>query len=96
MSQPRDSIKVGRYSFDLGHLAQIVEIRAFVNVRRTQWVRGCERCKSVCVLGAHDCTCCVSVIKSRVYPDDGKHHVRLLSGDEFLLRADSFMERMAA
>ena len=96
MSQPRDSIKVGRYSFDLGHLAQIVEIRAFVNVRRTQWVRGCERCKSICVLGLHNCACCESAVKSHTYPDDGKRHIAMMSGSEFVDRADSFLERMAA
>ena len=96
MSQPRDSIKVGRYSFDLGHLAQIIEIRAFVNVRRTQWVRGCERCKSICVLGLHNCACCESAVKSHTYPDDGKRHIAMMSGAEFVERADSFLERMAA
>ena len=93
---PRDSIKVGKYRFDLGPLHLMLEIRAYVVVRRIRFVIGCERCKSVCVLGAHSCQCCLSVIKSRVYPDDGKHHVFLLRGAEFVSRADSFMDRMVA
>ena len=94
--QPRDSIKIGSTRFDLGTLGSMMDIRAVVVVSRTRFVVGCERCKSVCVGGAKDCMCCEHAIRSRVRPDDGKHHIVLMSRAEYVARVDAFMDRMVA
>ena len=96
MSQPHDRIKVGKVTFDLGPLHLMLEIRAHAVVHGIRFVIGCERCKSICVLGLHNCACCESAVKSHTYPDDGKRHIAMMSGAEFVERADSFLERMAA
>ena len=93
---PHDSIKLGRCRFDLGDLHTMLMIRAHAVVYGIRHVIGCERCKSICVLSVRNCTCCESAVKSHTYPDDGKRHIAMMSGAEFVDRADSFLERMAA
>ena len=96
MSQPHDRIKVGKVTFDLGPLHLMLTVRAHAVVYGIRHVIGCERCKSICVLGLHNCACCESAVKSHTYPDDGKRHIAMMSGAEFVDRADAFLERMAA
>jgi len=58
-------------------------------------VRGCERCKAVCVNDVAECHCCLTY-RTRTsggspsyYPEDGLHHLTLMSGAEFVAIADA-------
>ena len=75
------------------HAAAIVRDYLARGPERALFLLGCERCKSVCsLLPASQCRCCAHY-KTRTgggtvifYPDDSKHHVRLMAMTEFVAR----------
>ena len=61
-------------------------------IRRVKLLLGCERCKTLCVLGVTDCHCC-AVYGTRTaggslshYPEDGRGHRTLMAMSDFVAK----------